>query len=189
MRPHASILICLAILVLVASACAANSEGASSLDSDEAPSDGVSEQREIVATGVGEGELEAAAFKALECVQAQGFSDVEVILDRRDDGSLAVVWGFFEESLVEEAIQECELEHLRIVQQAYEAPFVETDQASYRQVATCLEQSGMDLPEWDDDNLSSVLGEAVEVNYDLYINCFSEAFNLPSVNGDAGSEG
>ena len=124
-------------------------------------------------------ELESAALRALDCVKAKGFQDVEVNVGENPDGSLAVYWGYADDpdgDVIELAIQECEAEHLVAVQQAHEAPFLEADAGRYRKLAEKLETAGLDLGDWDDENLSSALSAALKQDRSTYMRCFREVF-------------
>lgn len=126
----------------------------------------------------GRAELESAASRALECVKAKGFESVEVGVSESSDGSLGVFWGYDateDEDKIEAAIRECEAKPIS-VQRAYEAQFQEADRERYRQLAEELEEAGMDLGDWNGDNLSSALAAAHEQEAGIYMRCFREVF-------------
>lgn len=127
---------------------------------------------------IGRAELESAASRALECVKAKGFHSVEVRVVETSGDSLEVVWGFDsgkDDDKIELAIQECEAELLAL-QRAHEAPFLEAETGRYRRLAEKLEKAGLDLGDWNDDNLSSALSAAHDQDEGVYMRCFREVF-------------
>jgi len=127
-------------------------------------------------------EFELAVSCALDCVKAQGFANVEATVSEGSDGHLSVVWGFDageDEDQVESAIEACEVENLLSLQASCGTRHFESDMARYRQLAECLDDQGIDLGEWNDDNLSSALSAARSQSESQYLECFHKIFLGP----------
>jgi len=120
-------------------------------------------EHEVTLSPIGRAELESAASRALECVKAKGFHSVEVRVVETSGDSLEVVWGF--DSGKDLALQ-----------RAHEAPFLEAETGRYRRLAEKLEKAGLDLGDWNDDNLSSALSAAHDQDEGVYMRCFREVF-------------